>query len=257
MEPELGSDARAGDDRRGAAPGEGARRGKRDTRSPDGTVPPLRDPAQASPPRDALRRGSVPVGAARRGGAVEDVLSRVVGVLDASRGYLATFGDGAARRARAGGLSAPARGSGRRRGRVPARRAGGRGGADAREVQAARAPRPDAVGGPDLRRGKADRRPGAGRQGGPARRPGRVRRRGPAVPGFAGRPLRHGDREPPASGEADARAREARGREPPAARRDRAIRGGAALRRRFSGGAASSRPGVARRGFAHLGPSDR
>jgi transcriptional regulator with PAS, ATPase and Fis domain len=31
----------------------------------------------------------------------EDVLSRVVGVLDASRGYIATFGDGAARRAEA------------------------------------------------------------------------------------------------------------------------------------------------------------
>src|SRR5215468_10411040 len=31
----------------------------------------------------------------------EDVLSRVVGVLDASRGYLATFGDGGARRAEA------------------------------------------------------------------------------------------------------------------------------------------------------------
>ena len=32
---------------------------------------------------------------------VEDVLGRAVGVLDASRGYLATFGEGGARRAEA------------------------------------------------------------------------------------------------------------------------------------------------------------
>ena len=62
------------------------------------TVPPLRDPAQASPPRDALRRRasrSAPCRTRRRSSRTS--WPRVVGVLDASRGYLATF----ARRRRA------------------------------------------------------------------------------------------------------------------------------------------------------------
>ena len=65
---------------------------------------------------------------------VEDVLSRVVGVLDASRGYLATFADGrrAARRGARRLSQAPDRGR-RGPGRVPPRRSSARRAAITRE----------------------------------------------------------------------------------------------------------------------------
>ena len=98
---------------------------------------------------------------------VEDVLARVVGVLDASRGYLATFADGGRAPRRSASRLSEAAGGGRRRpGRVPPRGARGRGGDHAREIQAPAHAGSDGGGRPDLRRGPADRRARPGGQGG-------------------------------------------------------------------------------------------
>ena len=171
--------------------------------------------------------------------------ARAVGVLDASRGYLATFGEGGAPPRRGARRLPAAAHGGDRRGRTSScsdvLRVGGR--AAREKFQLLGRPVPTAIGVPHLRRRPADRRPRARRQGGAPRRPGgRVRRGGRAVPRVARGPLRDGDREPPAPGAADARARAPRGGEPAAARRDRPVGRRAALRRRLAGGAPRARP---------------
>ncbi len=188
---------------------------------------------------------------------VEDVLSRVVGVLDASRGYLATFAADGTRKAEA------------------------RVGFPKRPTEAAVAQDEflrdvlDAEGAIARDKFKLLGRPvlaavgarifGGGRPLGvivladkeaPARRPGRVRRRGRALPRLPRGPLRHGDREPPAPRAAHARARAPRRGEPPAPRRDRPVRRGPPLRGRFAGGPPGARPGIARGELEDVRASD-
>ena len=95
MEPELGAYAGSGAHRGPTSPGEGPRRDEVMERSSRDFETQHKLLLLETLYDAGLSLGSLP----NEEALVEDVLGRAVGVLDASRGYLATFGEGGARRA--------------------------------------------------------------------------------------------------------------------------------------------------------------
>ena len=246
VEPELGAHAGGGDDGGRAAARRRCSRPRSSRPAHGAPVPALRDPAQASPPRDALRRRALARRPSRRGGPRR-------GRALAARSACSTRRAAIWRRSRTDGdPAAPRRGSASpsARPRPSSPRTSSSATSSAPKAAIAReqvqAPRPAGAGRASGARifggGRPARRARPRGQGSPPRRPGRVRRRGRALPRLARGPLRHGDREPAAPRAADARARAPRGGEPPAPRRDRAVRRGPALRRRLPGRPPRARP---------------